>query len=296
MPKEQSRCRLIEIPQAIAGFNRFIGSWFFQGAVNLIVDVGPAHSVAHLLDRLVNLGVKRVDFILLTHIHIDHAGGLAKCLEHFPMARVVCHEKAIEHLADPERLWDGSKKVLGKIAEAFGRPEPIKEEKCIGHKEACIENLAIIDTPGHAAHHLSFSYGGQLFAGEAAGNYYAMKDMDYLRPATPPRFIFDLFLRTLERLRALEDMPVCYAHWGRAKSSHRMLDRFRTQVMMWKDVIQEEALSTQGELVTRCAQRLLAEDPNLKAFQSMNATVQARELFFLSNSVKGYIGFLNRTS
>jgi glyoxylase-like metal-dependent hydrolase (beta-lactamase superfamily II) len=295
-PVTKPLCSLIEIPQEIAGFNRFVGSWVFQGDLTLVVDVGPANSSAKLINALTRMGVDRVDFFLITHIHIDHAGALASCLEHFPIARVVCHEKGITHLVDPSRLWRGSREVLGEIAEAYGRPRAVGREKFIPHTETRIEDLAVVNTPGHAAHHLSFGYGGHLFTGEAAGNYYAFGDRDYLRPATPPKFFFQVFLNSLDRLKTLKDMPICYAHWGHAASSHQMLDRFQAQLERWKEIIGNEISSGTEDLVVQCVEILLDTDPELKAFDIMTPDVQERERYFLSNSVKGYIGFLQGNS
>lgn len=295
MLETDSLSTLVEIPQALPGFGHFIGSWVCPGDPTLVIDVGPASSVSHLFDALTRLGVRKVDYFLLTHIHIDHAGGLSACMNRFPEARAVCHEKAVKHLIDPERLWEGSRKVLGKIADAFGKPGPVTPDRLLTPQALHVEGLQVIDTPGHAAHHLSFYFNGHLFAGEAAGNYYNLENGDYLRPATPPRFFFDVFVQTLERLNSLEDSVLCYAHWGKAPSSHVMLDRFREQVFRWKELIAEEIASEGGGLVERCIQRILATDPNLQAFRSMPRNVQMRERYFLSNSVKGYIGFLTGT-
>ena len=185
---------LIEINQDMPGFDHFNGTWSYIGDKNIIVDVGPAHSVKRLIKSLRSMGREHVDYILLTHIHIDHAGGLADFLTYYPTAKIICHNKAMEHLAEPTKLWKGSLKVLGAIAESYGPPKPLKNECLIPHTEASINNLEIIETPGHAPHHLSFRYDGYLFAGEAGGNYFRIHNQDYLRPATPPIF----FLEELE--------------------------------------------------------------------------------------------------
>ena len=258
----------------------------------MVVDVGPANSVGGLIETLMEMNIKRVDYVLVTHIHIDHAGGLGGFLEHFPKARVVCHEKGIRHLVDPSRLWEGSQKVLGEIAEAYGCPQAVKEEMCIPHAKARIINLAVIETPGHAPHHLSFSYGGNLFAGEAGGNYFSVLDTDYLRPATPPRFFLKNFLESVDRLMALEDQHICYAHFGDAQNSRRMLKRFRAQIFRWKELIQKEMSAGSDDLMMRCVNSLLEKDPDLKAFKFMEPDTQNRERFFVANSVRGYIEFL----
>ncbi len=287
-------CTLIEIKQEIPGFDHFIGSWAYRGDIDLVVDVGPANSVGKLIEALMKMNMERVDYILLTHIHIDHAGGLAEFLEHFPMARVVCHDKGIRHLVDPSKLWEGSQKVLGEIAEAFGPPEGVKEKMCIPHTQAQahMKNLVVIETPGHAPHHLSFSYGKNLFAGEAGGNYFPVRDMDYLRPATPPRFFLKDFLESVDKLMALGDQRICYAHFGDAPNSRQMLKRFRAQILRWKEVIQKEMSPGSNDLVMRCVDSLLEKDHDLKAFRYMDPDTQKRERFFMANSVRGYIGFL----
>lgn len=287
-------CTLMEIKQELPGFDRFIGSWLYRGDVNLLIDVGPARSAKHLLESLAALDVKRVDYILVTHIHIDHVGGLAQILDYFPMARVICHDRAVRHLIDPSALWDGSLKVLKGIAEAYGRPGPIRQDVFIPHTQTPLRGLSMIETPGHAAHHLSFSFRGHLFAGEAAGNYYVLEQKDYLRPATPPKFFMKVFLASLEKLAALEDQHICYAHFGEADSSRRMTDRFRSQVLRWHRVIDEELSRGEEDPPTRCVDRLLKEDPDLQAFQDMSPDMQERERFFISNSVRGFLDFLRR--
>jgi len=289
---EARNCTLIEIKQAMPGFDHFIGSWVYRGNITLVVDVGPANSVDYLIETLTKMGVDRVDYVLITHIHLDHGGGLAKFLEHFPMAQAVCHEKGKRHMVEPSKLWEGSQKMLGKVALAYGPPGPVQEERCLAHTEIDIKELRVIETPGHAAHHLSFSYGGNLFSGEAAGNYYSIMGTDYLRPATPPRFFLEVFLGSLDRLMALEDQHICYAHCGDAASSHEMLERFRAQIFRWKGVVEKEMLGGHDDLVTRCVEGLLERDPDLNAFQLMAPDTQKREKIFMSNSVRGYVDFL----
>ena len=285
-------CTLVEIKQTIPGFNHFIGSWIYRGETNLVVDVGPANSVNKLIEAMMKMDMERVDYVLVTHIHIDHAGGLAGVLERFPMARVVCHAKGIRHVVEPSKLWEGSLKVLGEVAEAFGPPKAVGEERCLPHTQADIKDLVVIETPGHASHHLSYSYRGHLFAGEAGGNYFSIGDMDYMRPATPPRFFLKDFLSSLDRLMALEDQHICYAHFGDAPSSRQMLERFRVQIFRWKELIEEEISAGPDDLVTRCVDSLLERDPELKAFELMDPDMQKRERQFMANSVRGYLGFL----
>jgi glyoxylase-like metal-dependent hydrolase (beta-lactamase superfamily II) len=287
---------LIDIKQEIPGFSRFFGCWLYQNDKSLIVDVGPANSVHHLIAALKERHVDCVDYVLITHIHIDHVGGLYDILEAFPTAKAVVHSKGVRHLMDPSRLWEGSQMVLGKMAEDYGPLKFIREERLIAHPEVNLSGLDIIETPGHASHHLAFCYGGFLFAGEAGGNFYRLGDMEYLRPATPPVFFLQDFLDSIDRLLALNDQPILYAHYGRAESSHHMLIRFHDQLLRWKEIISEEMAIGENRLVERCVERLFKEDPELQAFDRLDPESQKREIYFSSNSVRGYLGYLRKGS
>ena len=174
----------------------------------------------------------------------------------------------------------------------------MSQERLVPHTEARVEGLRIIETPGHAIHHLSFTYGGRLYAGEAAGNYFVVKGEDYLRPATPHRFFLDVFMKSVDRLLALEDQPIRYAHVESAENSHRLLGLFRDQLLLWESVIGESV--TRGhrktEIIQNSVNQLLKEDPCLAAFKHMDENTQERERIFMANSVKGFVGFFEEKS
>jgi glyoxylase-like metal-dependent hydrolase (beta-lactamase superfamily II) len=289
--------RLIEIKQDMTGFNPFFGSWLCRDGLNILVDVGPASTAHKLIESLSLLHLDRVDYIFITHIHLDHAGALASILEHYPEARAVCHADAIKHLVDPERLWASSLKVLGDIARLYGPPKPVDRNRLIPHTEIGLKDLQVIETPGHALHHLSYSYRDTLYAGEAAGNYLNFDSLDYLRPATPATFFLDVFLESLDLLSKLKDQPIRYAHFGEAGSSHEMVNRFRDQIGRWEEILAESVRrgGTDHEIATRSVELLLDNDLNLAAFYTMDPTVQWREQIFIANSVNGFIKYLNKS-
>jgi len=288
--------RLIEIIQDRPGFNSFIGSWFCQSDLNLIVDVGPANTAERLIDSLSTIPLDRLDYVLVTHIHLDHAGALAKILEAYPMARAVCHSEAIPHLVEPARLWTGSLKILGDVARAYGPPSAVQRDKLIPHTEAEIGDLQVLETPGHALHHLSYRFCGILYAGEAAGNYLSVDGMDYMRPATPPRFFFDVFLKSLDSLLELEDQPIRYAHFGGAPRSREMLGRYRDQLFHWRDIIRAsiDRGGSHEAIIQRSIDLLIEKDRNLAAFYRMDPHVQMRERMLMTNSVTGFVEFLTQ--
>jgi glyoxylase-like metal-dependent hydrolase (beta-lactamase superfamily II) len=282
---------LIALREQLSGFDEFIGSWVCQGEPCVVIDVGPSRSVEALARSLFDLGIERVDVVLLTHIHIDHAGGVAEFLRFFPMARVICHAKAVGHLLEPTKLWLGSCKALGDVAMTYGAISPVKREWLIPHTDAYLEGLRIIETPGHAQHHLSYVYQGNLFVGEAGGIYLTVGTSEYLRPATPPVFFLKEFVESIDRLLGEEDLPICYGHLGRAEASRPMLKRARNQLLFWERILSEEMAMGHGERTERCMDRLLKEDPELGAYQNMAPSDQERERFFITNSIKGYLGY-----
>lgn len=293
------RERLIEIKQDRPGFDNFFGSWICRDDHTLVIDVGPANSAGRFIDTLESLGLERIDYILLSHIHIDHSGALADVLDHYPMAKAICHQKAIAFLIDPSRLWEGSVELLGDVAEMYGKPRPVSGERLIPHTETAVTDLTVIETPGHAAHHLSFVYKNRLFVGEAAGNYLVIGDREYLRPATPPRFFLNVCLESVNRLLALENQPICYAHFGRAENSRQLLERFRDQLMRWKKIIYEFAAKgprDPDDQIESCMEALLEKDPDLQAFHMMDSAEQARERILMGNSIQGFLGYLRESS
>lgn len=284
----------IEIKQSVPGFDRFMGSWIIREEKTVLLDAGPANSVENLLAGLEENGIDHIDYVFISHIHIDHAGGVARVLERYPEAAAICHAKGLKFLVNPEKLWEGSQKVLGELALVYGPPPPIPEERLIPHTEADVPGMEIIETPGHAPHHLSFTYGGRLFAGEAGGNLFIVNGEEYLRPATPPRFFLKDALSSVEKLLALDDQPIYYAHFENADSSRRMLERFKKQLVRWAEIIATEAaLGGPEGLEERCIEAILRDDPELKAFKRMNKDAREREKTFIGNSVRGYIGFIN---
>ena len=224
---------LIDLDQDLTGQRRFISCWTsLGGELNFVVDPGPPATAPRLIAALETLGVERLDFILLTHIHLDHGGAAAAVLKRWPAAQVVCHKSGRPHLVEPERLWEGSLKVLGRAAEVYGEPGPVPEDSLAGFAAVRDRGIEVIPTPGHAPHHVS-----TLGRGEDTEEY-------YLRPATPPRFFRGVAEESLDNLMELDPFPrrLCFAHHGRhAGDGRRLLARAREQLGVWLSVVAEQA-------------------------------------------------------
>jgi glyoxylase-like metal-dependent hydrolase (beta-lactamase superfamily II) len=153
-----------------------------------------------------------------------------------------------------------------------------------------------VETPGHAAHHVSFIIGDLLFAGEAGGVCLPFPDGSlYLRPATPPRFFLETSLESLDRLIAMGPQRICYGHIGMRDNAVKMLMAHRKQLLHWFEVIRRhyQEAKDNGDAMNVCADHLLANDPLLKGFADLAPDVQLRERNFMANSIKGYWGYLN---
>jgi len=287
---------LIPLDLEQTGFRNFISSWIFESdSLTLLVDPGPKATIPKVLASLSSIGVTHLDYILLTHIHIDHAGGAGLLSDAYPEATVVCHPKAVGHLVDPSRLWEGSRKVLGPLAEAYGEIVPVKEERIVSSPliERGGKRVVCIETPGHAPHHMSFVFNHILFAGEVAGVY---DDLGggrwYVRPATPPVFRLDIWADSLDRLSRHNAEWICVGHFGMNKSAGRILSLARNQLHRWTQTLQRVMNESREEIAERALRMLLEEDPHFCFFHDLDEDIQERERYFIGNTIQGIIGYL----
>jgi glyoxylase-like metal-dependent hydrolase (beta-lactamase superfamily II) len=283
---------LIILPPVAPGFQDFIGVWLYKGEKTFIVDTGTSSTSDALIKALHETGVKDLDYIFLTHIHMDHAGATGEISGHFPGALVVCHKDGIPHLINPLRLWEGTKKTLGRIAEAYGPLKPVNPERLTDASVFDEASIIPVITPGHSLHHVSYIYRDFLFAGEAGGVCYPLKSGgEYMRPATPPKFFLNTAVESIDTLISKSPGKICYGHLGLKEDAVQMLKQHKTQLYCWETIIRNEsAKSPEEDLIARCSKALLEKDPLLAGFSDMEEDVKERERFFLNNSIKGFAG------
>lgn len=293
----ESDLYLIGLMPPIPGFSDFIGSWLWKGEHGTcLVDVGPAVTVDQLMDALSLLDVDHLDYICLTHIHLDHAGGAGHLCQHFPEAPVVCHPNGIAHLIDPDRLWRSAVKTLGAVGKAYDPPLPMHPSVFATSEQLNAAPFQLIDTPGHAPHHFSIVTDKYLFSGEAAGVCLPVDAQTFfLRPSTPPRFFLEETLSSIDRILAKKPEILCYGHFGMRRDAMGMLTRYREQLLRWERII---AAETHGKPMAdvydwnRWVDVMLEKDPLFKAFFAFDPAVQYREREFLANSIRGFSGYL----
>lgn len=288
---------LIDLDQNITGFRKFISAWLYKGAsTSFLVDPGPSNSINQLLEVLETLEVKILDYILLTHIHIDHAGGAGALLEKYPDATVICHSKGIDHMVDPQKLWEGSLKVLGDIARAYGEVVPIPKNKIISKELLDTDEgqIRVIPTPGHAIHHQCFEFKDWFFAGEVAGVRHLSGHGVYARPATPPVFKLEISLSSLDQMIELNPKSLCLGHYGFVEMPNPFLCQAREQLLFWVETVKKEMAAGTDNLTSRIVQKLKLTDRLTAEFNHLEKDIQQREEYFIGNSIKGMLHYLQK--
>jgi glyoxylase-like metal-dependent hydrolase (beta-lactamase superfamily II) len=282
---------------SLEGFRQFISSWLYQGEdITLLVDPGPLSTIPQLCGELRRQGVQRIDYVLLTHIHIDHAGGTGALLQEFPGATVICHPEGIRHLVAPQKLWEGSRKVLGKLAEAYGEIVPVPERQICFSETVGTTGVRTYLTPGHAQHHCSYLLDDLLFAGEVAGVRCNLAEGIYMRPATPPRFILQVARESLDRMIALAPRTMVFAHYGLVENAPAHLRIARDQLFLWVRGVVETGSVEEERREEALVAWLMEWDPQFKNIHRLPADIQARERYFLGNTLRGMTEYVDGLS
>ena len=235
-----------EIDTLLGGWSHVTAGYLIEGPAPVLVETGSQTSVPALLAALDEHGVAPGDLagVAVTHIHLDHAGGVGDVARAFPQATVYVHEKGARHLVDPERLVRSAALVYGNLLDSlYGRLDPTPAERV--HVLADGETIEIgpgrtlttVDSPGHAKHHLALhdSESGILFAGDAVG--VRLPDSGVLRPATPPAdFDLDQAVTSLRKFRARTPTGVALAHYGLLPDPLDMLEEAEGILRHWAEV------------------------------------------------------------
>ncbi len=186
-----------------------------------LVESGPRSSLDHVLKGLDDAGVEDLDWIVVTHIHLDHAGAAGTLAARFPSARVAVHEVGARHLVDPSKLWSSAARIYGdRMDELWGGMDPIDEDRITALTDGDVidlggRTLTAHDTPGHAGHHHVYQDDdtGIVFTGDAMG--VRLADIGVVRPATPPpEFHLEKAIASIEKIRTLDPTELWLTHFG----------------------------------------------------------------------------------
>jgi glyoxylase-like metal-dependent hydrolase (beta-lactamase superfamily II) len=290
---------LVDLNQPLEGFYNFLSSWIYKrDGFTIVVDPGPRSTIPVLVEALKRQNINKLDYILLTHIHIDHAGGAGLLVEHFPDVKVICHHKGIRHMVDPSKLWEGSRKVLGNVAEVYGKIAAIPE-KNISYQdliEIGKNVINVFETPGHAIHHLSYQIDDLFFIGEVAGINYPLNDGLYLRLATPPPFIYEIYRGSLEKAAgktaSFNVCHLCFGHYGYRQDAKNVFDTALNQLNYWMATVEKHYRLKSEPFEEIIFEELLKNDRALSLYHTLPMEVQSREKFFSFNSIRGMQDYL----
>ena len=283
--------KLLNPPIEIPGYDNYISTYLILGEKKVLVDIGPRVGVRRRLESLKEAGLKpeEIDYIILTHIHIDHAGGTGTVLKLLKNARVFVHPRGRQHLVDPTALWNASLETSPELSSKYGQFEPVPEEKIVGIEDSMKLDLGkgvtldFIMTPGHASHHVSIFEGKDkvLFAGDSAGLYTS----GVLRLTAPPPFRPAEYLSSIDKMIGFEPELIGYAHFGCYPDAVRRLKKTKEKVGVWLEIAQAGVKT--GKTAEQVAQDIRKKDRELDYLDTLDKDVFARDNYQFVLTVNG---------
>jgi len=238
-----------QLDTRFGGWDQITAGFLVEGPQPALVETGARTSVQTVLDALDAAGLGRTDlrWLVLTHIHLDHAGGIGDLAQAFPNATVVVHERGARHLADPTRLVESAARVYGEMLDTlYGRMQPVPQERLVaagdGYKVDVGNGrvLTLVDSPGHAKHHHAVldEHTGTLLVGDAVG--VRLPEVGILRPAVPPPdFDLEQAVASLRRFAELKPERVVLTHYGTVPDPMATLDEAERILHDWVAVAEQ---------------------------------------------------------
>ncbi len=260
------------IDTMFAGRERYTAAYLMDASEPTLVETGPTTSFEPVVAGLDRLGIGPTDLahVVLTHIHLDHGGGIGRIAQRFPNATVWVHERGARHLADPVRLIASATSIYGpeRMASLFGPVEPVPAQRIRALVDEQLidiggRSLRALDAPGHAKHQVALvdSATGAVFTGDALGIH--PPDLQVLRPATPPPD-FDLVLAvaTIERIAdAARGATLLFSHFGPVADVEHICELAIQRLRSWTDAVGEALTRTQDlDEIVEVLERVARQD------------------------------------
>lgn len=266
-----------------------------------LIDCGYASSYGNVMHGLREVGVEpsRVDYVIPTHVHLDHAGATGHLVKHMPRAKVVAHERAAPHLVDPTKLMESATSYFGeKLVQMYGRPLPVERERIsVVGEESHIDlggaSLTTLHAPGHAPHQISVVFEEEhlLFSADAVGMVFP--SFPTLLPTTPPPSLDPVRLvQTLERLRQTDPKMLLVPHFGVRKDVGLILDRTKEKTEEWvREVTKLNASHLTTEQIVERMRRKIESETGMRS-----ADFPSYVVVMIRLSVQGIISYIERSS
>lgn len=280
---------ILQLDTRLGGMDQLTAGFLIEGEQPALVETGSQSSAATVRDavRAAGVGPDDLRWLIVTHIHLDHAGAVGDLAREFPAATVVVHERGARHLVDPSRLIDSAARVYGPLLdELYGRLDPVPSDRLIAASDGfrvdlgAGHSLVMVDSPGHAKHHHAVldEASGTLMVGDAVG--VRLPDIGVLRPATPPPdFDLEQAVASLHRFRELRPQQVVLTHYGVVPGADETLAEAEDVLHRWVEVAEwtmRQAASTGVETVAAALAEAFAAPPgtlspeNVHKFEVLN--------------------------
>lgn len=298
---------VFEIDTLMGGYTGITAGYLIRSDRPCLVETGTSLSAPTVVDSLARLGIGPHDLstIVVTHVHLDHAGGVGDISEAFPSAQVVAHERGVRHLVDPEKLVSSARRVFGPtMDELFGDLRPTAAERVVALADVGTidlgagRSLDAFYAPGHASHHIGLldSSSGDLYTGDAAGVY--IPEADQMRPATPPPdFDLDLALASMRHMSEVAPRRLLFSHYGPVTAVQEALARSEEVLRRWVEMVRE-ARSQQMDLdhaVAMVRERTRMTVPNADDEESREQLYKWEVLSSTAANVAGISRWLDAT-
>lgn len=251
------------------GTPRVIGAYLLETAGGLaLFDCGPASTVAALHERLGERGVSLADVshLLLSHIHLDHAGAAGVLVREHPRLQVHVSEIGAPHVVDPSRLERSARRLYGDTFDTlWGELAPVPEANVHVAGERVL-GLDCFPSPGHASHHVCYlAANGTLYAGDAVG--VRIQPGRHVLPVSPPPDVdVEAWHHTIDAIEARRPERLALVHFGVADDPAEHLDRLRAQLDLWASRVRDSA--SEEEFVAAARADLAAEENDLEPWES----------------------------
>jgi glyoxylase-like metal-dependent hydrolase (beta-lactamase superfamily II) len=219
------------------GRERVIGCWQVDG---VLIDPGPSSCLPTLLDALGEDFEPRA--LLLTHIHLDHAGATGTLVARWPQVEVFVHERGARHMADPSRLMESATRVYGEdMDRLWGEMRPVPEANLrvlSGGEEILGGRYEVAYTPGHASHHVSYRHDGTVFVGDVGG-VRVTEDGMTIPPTPPPDIDVEAWHRSIDLIREWAPERLAMTHFGAGADPPAQLEELDARLDEWSQLARE---------------------------------------------------------
>jgi len=282
------------------------GVYLVVGDGITIIETATTLVAPYILEAVLELGFKESDIqrAIVTHVHLDHAGGTGWLIGRVPEMQVYVHERGLKHLADPSNLINSAESVYGgpeRVKAIHGEILPVPAANLVPVRDTELDigsgiELRIFDGPGHASHHLCVfdPSSRSVFSGEALGHNHP--EIGVLQPAvSPPGFSLEASLETIGKIRDLSPAIICFSQFGQRRDAAGVIEEAERQLREYRDFIltRLERGLTAAQISDDLADLYLGEVLGRKASDTERHNAFVRSM--LMSIVAGYQTYFQRS-